>query len=126
MSDDPPAKGGNGDAGHRISFDYLKSRYFRVIRADGAIGSVTPNGHIHLALFSERPAIPRHIVHELDADGRLGSEVPNEMVSRGGIVREMEVDVFLTVEAAENIKQWLDEKINEAIGRNPRSREQKI
>lgn len=125
MSDDPPAKGGNGDAGHRISFDYLKSPFFRVIRADGAIGSITPNGHIHFALYSERPAIPRHIVHELDVDGRLGREVPNETVSRGGIVREMEVDVFLTVETAENIKQWLDGKIKEAIGRNTQSQERK-
>lgn len=118
MSDNPPSKGGNGDAGHRISFDYLKSPHFRVIRADGAIGSVTPNGHIHFALYSERPAIPRHIVHELDAEGRLGKEVPNETVSRGGIVREMEVDVFLTAETAENIMQWLNDKIKEATRRN--------
>lgn len=124
MSEGPSTTGGNGDAGRRISFDYLKSPHFRVIRADGAIGSITPNGHIHFALFSERPAIPLHIVHELNPDGSLGEQLPNATVSKGGIVREMEVDVFLTIESARNIKEWLEGKIEEADKRQGRSQKQ--
>ena len=117
MSEGPTTKGSNGDADRRISFEYLRSHHFRVIRADGAIGSITPNGHIHFALFNERPAIPRRIVHEFNADGSLGELLPNETVSQGGIVREMEVDVFLTIETAKNIKEWLEGKIDEATKR---------
>ena len=109
MPNEVPNKRGNGDASHRISFDYIKSSHFRVIRADGAIGSVMPNGHIHFALYSERPAIPRQMVYELDADGKLGKELPDQTVSRSDVVREMEVDVFLTVETAESVRQWLED-----------------
>ena len=119
MPNDGPNKRGNGDASHRISFDYIKSSHFRVIRADGAIGSVTPNGHIHFALYSERPAIPRQMVYELDADGKLGKELPDQTVSRSDVVREMEVDVFLTVETAESVRQWLEDTIKEASARQP-------
>lgn len=125
MSDDLPRKGGNGDASRRIVFDYLKSPHFRVIRADGAIGGVTPNGHIHFALYSERHAIPRQTVHEIAADGRLGDEKQDRRVSRGGIVREMEVDVFLTPEVAESIKTWLETKIKEARNRQTESPQRK-
>ncbi len=117
MSENPPPNGGNGDAGRRVSFDYLKSPHFRVIRADGVIGSITPNRHIHFALYSERPSIPRHVVHEITPEGKLGREIGNETVSLGGFVREMEVDVFLTIETAKSLKSWLEEKINQASAR---------
>ena len=114
MPDDHPPKGGNGDAGNRISFDYLKSPHFRVIRADGAIGGVTPRGDIHFALYSERAAIPRQTVHELKPDGKLGKQLTDQTVSRGSIVREMEVDIFLTVETARSLAEWLDVEIGKA------------
>ncbi len=97
-----------------VNFDYIKGQQFRVIRADGAVGGVTPNGHIHFALFSERRAIPRQSVHPINDDGTLGEELSERRVSRGGFVREMDVDVFVTVDVAENFCAWLQEKIEEA------------
>ena len=97
----------------RVVFDYIKSTQFRTIRADGAIGSITPRGFIHFALYSDRPAIPRKTMHTLNPDGTVGSEIPEERVAREGIVREMEVDVFMTVDAAEALAGWLDDKVKE-------------
>lgn len=113
------AKGnkGNGDEGRTVNFDYIKSPLFRSIHVDGAIGAVTPNGHIHLSLYNERPAIPRQIIHELAPDGQLGEEIPGRRVSRGGIVREMDVDVYMSVETVESLRNWLTDKIDEAISR---------
>ena len=113
MADDPKSGGGNGDAGNRVAFDYIKSQNFRVVRADGAIGGVTPNGRIHFALYSERPAIPKRRVHELAEDGRIGKMIPEETVSRDSIVREMEVDVFLRINVARTLHEWLGDKIQE-------------
>src|SRR3989442_6878794 len=45
-----------------VTFHYIKSSQFRVVHADGIIGGVTPRGLIHIAVFSERPAIPQVIV----------------------------------------------------------------
>ncbi|MER8661886.1 hypothetical protein NKH34_12170 [Mesorhizobium sp. M1148] len=101
----------------RLPFDYIKSQYFRVIRADGAIGSVTPNGHIHFALYSERAAIPRRLVQELSPAGELGALIPEATESRESIVREMDVDVFVTLEVARALHQWLGTHIQELSDR---------
>lgn len=98
----------------QVKFDYIKSQYFRVIHADGAIGGVTPAGLIHFAPYSERGAIPRQITHLLAPDGTVGERVIEETVAREGIVREMDVDVVLSVPVAESLHKWLGEKIKEA------------
>lgn len=104
-----------GKAGSaKVAFDYIKSSHFRVVRADGAIGALTPNGTIHFSLFSERPAIPRRLVHAIHPDGTLGPPLGAETISRGSIVREMEVDIFLRPEVAETLAAWLAERITEA------------
>lgn len=113
--DQTPLK--NGGSQNRIPFDYIKSQLFRVIRADGAIGSVTPNGHIHFALYSERPAIPRRLVHELSETGVLGPPIDDQTESRQSIVREMDVDVFMTIEGAKSLHEWLGTKIKEHADR---------
>lgn len=98
----------------KIRFDYIKSQYFRVIHADGAIGSVTPVGFIHLAFYNERSAIPRQITHLVKPDGTLGERVFEDTVGRETIVREMDVDVVLSITVAENLRKWLGEKVKEA------------
>ena len=62
MADDSEPAKGNGDAGgNRVAFDYIKGQHFRAIRADGAIGGITPSGSIHFALYSERHPIRSRI-----------------------------------------------------------------
>lgn len=113
MAKDTEKKSGNGDASKRVAFDYIKSQLFRVIRADGAIGGITPSGHIHFALYSERPAIPRREVFEVEGTG-LGKKIDKETVSRSSIVREMDCDVIVNVDTAESIARWLLGKVEAA------------
>jgi hypothetical protein len=98
----PTADGSQG----RLVVEYLKSQYFRVAHVDGAIGGPTPTGHIHLALFSERPAIPRRLVLPLK-DGRPGEPIPEETVIRDGMIREMDIDLVMSVSAAEEVANLL-------------------
>ncbi len=98
---------------NRIAFDYIKAANFRAIRADGAIGGVTPAGQIHLALYSERLPIPRRTVHDLDKSGQLGKAIESETIKRDAIVREMEIDVFVNIDVARNLHTWLGQKIVE-------------
>ena len=96
----------------RLTFDYIKSPSFRVIHADGAIGGVTPRGDIHVAYFSEREAIPTRMVFEMLQGGTLGRELDEERITRGGFVREMDVDVVMSVTVAESLMKWLSEQIS--------------
>jgi hypothetical protein len=101
----------SGPADDRVSFDYIKGKDFRVIRADGAIGGITPNGYIHFVLYSERGAIPRREVYELSPEGVLGEMIKAETITRGSIVREMDVDVFLRPDIAKALHKWLGDHI---------------
>jgi hypothetical protein len=89
-----------------VALEYIKSQFFRVIHVDGAIGGPTPTGHIHLALFSERPAIPRRVVVPI-ANGSLGDPIPAETVVRDGMVREMDVDIMMSLSTAEQLGNLL-------------------
>lgn len=104
---------GNGEVSSRVNFDYIKGQYFRVIHTDGAIGGVTPRGLIHMSLFSERQAIPRRTVHPIK-DDKLGDELIPERTVRDAVVRELDVDVIMTVESAESLCKWLQIKVTEA------------
>lgn len=114
---------GNGGASPRVNFDYIKGQHFRVIHMDGAIGAITPNGHIHMSLYNERPAIPRRTVFPLE-NGQLGAELINERTTRDAIVREMDVDVIMTVDAADSLWRWLKVKVDELRERQRIEREQ--
>ena len=101
----------------QVVFEYNKDPMFRSAHADGFVGGLTPNGHIHLAFFSERSLLPKKHVFKLNPDGSLGPEELDDKASREPIVRDIQVDVLMTVQAAEGLKNWLDQYI-----RNLRSR----
>ena len=100
-------------APNTVTFDYIKSTQFKSVHVDGALGGLTPNGHIHIALYCERPAIPRRTVQEIAPDGSLGDEVFGSRESRNSIVREMDMDAFLTLSVAKSIHDWLGARIKE-------------
>ncbi len=97
----------------KVEFHYIKSPSFRSVHVDGAIGGVTPRGLIHMALFSERPAIPTKTVSDVLDSGRLGEEIRDLREGKSGIAREMEVDLFLGLDTAKEIRIWLDTRIQE-------------
>src|SRR3990172_8149969 len=63
------------DTQKSLAIDYIKSNLFRVIHADGVIGGITPRGLIHMSIWSERPTIPQHIVHEMSPSDGIGPEI---------------------------------------------------
>jgi hypothetical protein len=108
--DESAAASVTGRLPDRLVVEYLKSQYFRVAHVDGAIGGPTPSGHIHLALFSERPAIPRRLVFPLE-NGKLGDPLPEEAIVREGMIREMDIDLMMSVSAAEEIAKLLNKMV---------------
>lgn len=109
MADDDVTRG-NGAPSPRVNFDYIKGQHFRVIHTDGAIGGITPRGLIHMSLYSERQAIPRRTVSAIE-DNKLGDEILTERVARDAVVRELDVDVIMTIDSAESLCVWLREKV---------------
>jgi hypothetical protein len=97
----------------KIKFDYIKSNFHRVIHADGAWGGITPRGTIILSFWSERPPIPKQIVHQVTPEG-LGEEIKGEREGRDAMIREVEVSVIMDIGAAKAFLAWLQEKVSAA------------
>lgn len=95
----------------RIRFYYIKSQQFRVAHVDGAVGGLTPNGLIHMAVYSERPAIPQSTEHDLPLEGQIGDTLDQE--GKQGIVREVDIDLMMSREAATHIRDWLNDRISD-------------
>jgi len=91
-----------------VKFDYIKSNFFRVVHADGAIGGPTPNGNIQMNLWSQRAPIPTHVVYQMSG-GVIGNEVEREQ--RDAIVREVEAGIVLDLPTAISVRDWLDRQI---------------
>lgn len=95
-------------------FEYVKGSLFRVVHSDGAFGGLTPNGNLHISIYSERFAIPQFITQRV-VDGRVGEETSRE--GKDWIIRELEVDIVMSLATANSLLAWLEDKI--ALLENP-------
>lgn len=95
-----------------VTFDYIKSNFFRVIHCDGIVGGLTPNGWIHMAAWSSRRPFPKQVVHELTSETKLGEELSS--TSREvDFIREIEADIVFSPAMAEVIIRWLQKRLAE-------------
>lgn len=84
------------EAAGKFKFHLIKGNYFRVIHVDTATAQITPDLNVQVTVFSQRQPIPDQITHYVTPDGRLGDVVPEETISREGIVREVEASLWMT------------------------------
>lgn len=107
------AKKQGDDIIDKVTFNYIKSNFFRVIHVDGVHGSPTPKGQLQMAIFNERLPIPQQVSHSINKDKQLGGEIFDERVGRTGIIREVEVELLMSLDTAKAINRWLDEQIKQ-------------
>jgi hypothetical protein len=94
-----------------VNITYHKSGLFRVIKADGAWGGMSPRGDIVMSLFNERIAIPTRQTFSVAEDG--GLDLIEEARDSDFIAREVEVAVSMRPEAALIISGWLMNKVRQ-------------
>jgi hypothetical protein len=88
----------------QIEVFYHKSNFFRVVHADGCVGGINPRGMINCGFYSERSAIPLRTSFSI-INGKPSQEAIIE--SKPGLVRELEVDVTMDINAAASFHKWL-------------------
>jgi len=89
-----------------LTIHHKKSGFFRTVYADGAWGGANTGGVIFLAFYAEHPAIPTVIKYPLDKNGLIVNKP--EVEGDVGHHREMEVNIALTISAAIQVRQTLD------------------
>lgn len=102
----------------KLKFHYIKSNGYREISCDGAIGGPTPQGRIWVAFYAERfplPQVVEHTILPVEGEGSAytidASEKANVIEAKDGIIRNVEIGTYLSVEAAEALRDWLDRNI---------------
>ena len=112
----------SNDPASTVDLNYLKSPNFREVSSDGIVGGPTPNGKVWVAFFTERyplPRIVRHALVETDVAGqfRLDDSIPAQPIDgRAGIVRNVEFGVYLSVQGAKDLRDWLNKQIDSIGG----------
>jgi hypothetical protein len=96
-----------------VKITYLKSPGFRTVHADGALGGETPDLNVFIAFWLQRGVIPDVTIHAVTPDGGV-NPIPSEVTARsgGGIVREVDFGVVMTLDAAKSFHEWLGQKIS--------------
>lgn len=113
MADDKPAVG----EPFKLQFHYIKGPDYREAACHGAIGGPTPQGKLWLGFFAERHPIPRIVEFEVSPpSGSLWqfderAQPPTNVESRQGVIRHVEFGVYLDVDVAERLHQWLGENV---------------
>lgn len=79
-----------------------------------------------MAFYTERPAIPQSMVHEIGPGG-LGTEIREDREGKDGVVREVDCNLMFDLNTARNIRTWLDQqiKILEALTEDQKKKETK-
>jgi hypothetical protein len=96
-----------------IEFDFEKSNLFRAIHVDGFFGGISPATQLlHVAVYNERQPIPKKVFHPVN-NGALQPENLAKREVRGGLFREVEADLIISLETAMALRIWLDERIGE-------------
>lgn len=94
------------DMPKKLTITTQKSKDFRIMPAEGALGGITPSQMYQINFYIEAPNIPKEITHELMDDGKLGPQL--SQISDGGeIVRELQCAVLMTVPQAESLAHWI-------------------
>lgn len=101
-----------------IDIHYLKSPSFREVNSDGALGGPTPQGKLWIAFYSERFPLPRVMRQPLkqtagnDGQPVFETDGPGSIIeARQGIIRSVEFGVYMNKESAEQLRDWITEKL---------------
>ena len=89
---------------------FVKSPQARSIHYDGVWGGITPQGLIMAAFFTEYRTYPSRVNYEITPEGGLAEQSRDDP---GSITRQIEAEVFMSLESARSFRNWLSEKITQ-------------
>ncbi|MGA2544384.1 MAG: hypothetical protein ABSG78_22765 [Verrucomicrobiota bacterium] len=91
-----------------------KTQNFQSVFVIGAWGRISGHGEIILSMFNELPDLASNVVYSKDADGKFFG-VPKLEYRHDAetLVREIPVDLIMTLDAAKRIRATLDHFIEQ-------------
>jgi hypothetical protein len=96
-----------------VKFHFIKATDCKEFSPNGMFGGLCPNGKISVALYSERPPIPKEIVHTIEGL-KLGPELTDKRIGKTDYVRVVQSVIQIDVSVAKSFVEWLQERIKDA------------
>jgi hypothetical protein len=81
---------------------------------DGAWGNLTPQGNIHMALFTQSADFPDAVTIDIDPETHRATG-PEQPSTSNTVIREIQAVLVLSPGVAIAIRNWLDQQIPQAI-----------
>jgi hypothetical protein len=97
--------------GETVSFKYIFPSDLKELHVNGAFGGVAPDGMIHMALYSERQAIPNVEKRLMNPDKTLGDKKEEE--KKYEYVRIVQASLVFNDKVATSFINWLDGRIKD-------------
>lgn len=94
----------------RVELRYIKTTAFPVLHVDGVYGGMTPQLSLYLAFFSEHAKLPESATLEWDPEGGPAREIGQR---KPEWVRDVGLEVTMSISVAEALRKLLDDKIAE-------------
>jgi len=89
------------------------SANYRELHIDGAFGGITTRGYINLSFYAERTPIPRGTDFSVTKEGTIGNKIADSQDSKEGILREFEFGVYMDINTAKSLVDFLKSKIED-------------
>jgi hypothetical protein len=89
------------------------SPLYKEMHVDGAFGGITPRGFINLSFYAERAPIPKSTEFEITESGTVGKQIAHSPDSKTGILREFEMGIYMDLNAAKSLLDFLTARVND-------------
>ncbi len=96
-----------------VRVHYHKNPLYRTIYSDGIIGGTTPANQINISFYATRNTIPKSVDFELTDEGGLGKKIAVSGDSKVGVIKEIELGVYMSRQAAKGLYEFLKKALNE-------------
>jgi hypothetical protein len=91
----------------KVTIVFKKSPDYRIVGANTYHGGPTPTGDgILLHFCIDHATVPSYYVHKI-VDGQINMSSPDEVAQGGEVERELMSGVFLTIDGAKGLRNWL-------------------
>ncbi|MBX7095973.1 MAG: hypothetical protein K1X56_14720 [Flavobacteriales bacterium] len=98
-----------------IEIHYQKNPSYKIVHADGVYGGLTTKNYLNLNFYAERFPIPKTNKFEFE-DHEQVKFTEDKLTAndcKNGLIREIECGIYIDIQTAESLANWIQLKIKE-------------
>ncbi|MBS1601161.1 MAG: hypothetical protein JST42_00740 [Bacteroidetes bacterium] len=99
----------------KLTVFYEKNPMYRTVYADGLIGGFTSANAVSLSFYATRNSIPKSVTYEIEPNNTLNPVGAVSQDSKVGVIREIEVGVYMNRDTAREIYEFFKKMFEENV-----------